>query len=305
MERKLAALAASQHGLITRHQALGLGLGTNAIQWRISRGVLEPVHAGVYRVAGSRRSPEQAILAACLAAGPGAAASHATAAELHGLPVGGDGIHISVVGSRRLRLPGLTIHRVAQLDRVDVVNKRSVPVTSVARTIVDVAAELRAARLEEVLDHALAARLVGLEQVRYRLRVLGTQGRPGAGTLAALIAVRLGGSRVPRQRGERLLEQILLEHDLPIGEREYVLSLPDGRVRRPDRAYPSCALAIQVDSFRHHSSLRDWAADLTRDNDLVAIGWASLTFTYEDLKRNPDGVAAVIRRTLAKKAGRD
>src|SRR6266699_3244451 len=136
MERKLAALAASQHGLLTRRQALGLGLGTNAIQWRIKKGVLERVHAGVDRFAGSRRSLEQSILAACLAAGPGAAASHGTAAELHGLPVGGAGTHIGVVGSRRLRLRGLTIHRVAQLDRVDLVIKRGVPVTSVARTIV-------------------------------------------------------------------------------------------------------------------------------------------------------------------------
>ena len=90
-----------------------------------------------------------------------------------------------------------------------------------------------------------------------------------------------------------------MEHGLPVGEREFVITLPDGRTRRPDRAYPELRLAVQVDSFRHHSSLSDWSADLTRDNDLVAIGWASLTFTYVDLTQNADGIAAVIQQTLA------
>ena len=169
MEKKLAALAAGQHGLITRRQALPAGLGPAAVQWRLRRGDLERVHQGVYRVAGSRRTVEQAILAACLAAGPDALASHATAAELHGLPAGGSGTHVTVPWERRTRVQGLMLHRVARLDRVDIVMKRGVPVTSVARTIIDLAAELSPGRLEEVLDHALAARMVSLEQLRYRL----------------------------------------------------------------------------------------------------------------------------------------
>src|SRR5690348_1708146 len=93
---KLAALAAAQHGLITRRQALAHGLSTDAIQRRMARGDLARVHQGVYRVAGSRCTAEQAILAACLASGGGAVASHSSAALLLDLPCGGDGIHVTV-----------------------------------------------------------------------------------------------------------------------------------------------------------------------------------------------------------------
>ena len=170
-----------------------------------------------------------------------------------------------------------------------------------ARTIIDLAAQLRPERLEEVLDHALAAKLVSLYQVRHRLRVLGTRGRGGAAVLAGLVATRLEGSPRPRERGERHLEQVLVDHGLPLGQREFEIVLPDGRTRRPDRAYPEVGLAIQIDSYRHHSSLSDWAADLTRDNDLVAIGWGTLVFTYQDLEKHPSRVARVIEETLRRR----
>ena len=225
-------------------------------------------------------------------------ASHVTAALLHELPAGGSGIHVTVEAGRRPRLTGVTIHRTRRLARADWIFKRGIPVTSVARTLIDLAGDLRPERLEDVLDHALAARKVSLKEVSYRLRTMGGRGRPGISVLAGLLAVRLAGSPRPRERGERLLEGILEEHKLPLGEREYEIALPDGRIRRPDRAYPAQRLAIQVDSFRHHSSLWDWSADLTRDNDLVAIGWRSLVVTYHDLKTRPGRVAATIEQSL-------
>src|SRR5205085_9280123 len=88
--QSIHSLAQKQHGLLTRAQALAGGLSDGDIRGRLNAGIWQRVYAGVYRVAGSRITHEQAVLAASLAPGGQALASHGTAAELHGLP-GGDG----------------------------------------------------------------------------------------------------------------------------------------------------------------------------------------------------------------------
>jgi predicted transcriptional regulator of viral defense system len=191
--QNIHSIAQKQHGLLTRAQALVCGLSDGDIRGRLNAGIWLRVYAGVYRVAGSRVTHEQAVLAAVLAAGGQALASHGTAAEVHGLP-GGDGqIHITVVG-RRILVPGVKVHVVTGLQVPDCAVKNGIPVTTVARTIIDLAQILSVVRLEEVLDHALAARLVSLNVLQQRLEKTGTRGRRGAGLLAVLIGVRLDGS---------------------------------------------------------------------------------------------------------------
>ncbi|HMC05484.1 MAG TPA: hypothetical protein VKJ83_08430, partial [Actinomycetota bacterium] len=134
-------------------------MSDNAIRARLEAGAWQRVHRGVYRVAGSRQTREQSVLAACLAAGGKAVASHDTAASMHGLPAGDSRTHITLVGTKAPRVAGAKIHVVAGLHVPDCAVKNGIPVTSVARTIIDLAQILSPARLEEVLDHALAARL--------------------------------------------------------------------------------------------------------------------------------------------------
>jgi hypothetical protein len=297
VNRRIAAIAASQHGLVTREQALAAGVSPQAIQRRLAEGSWQRVHSGVYAIAGSRKSPEQMIRAACLAAGPDAAASHGTAAGLHLLPAGNSQIHISIPATRKVKLEAVTIHRPATLDRVDRVVKKGIPVTSVARTLIDLSATLRLLRLEEVLDHALANRIVSLQMLRHRLKALGTQGRGGTAGLEGLIAARLEGSPRARQRGERLFMRIVQQYGLPTPEREVEYHLSDGRTVYVDFVFCE-VVGAEIDSYLHHSSLTDWAADRGRNNLLRAQGLTLLNVTEPQMRSDAAGVAAQFQEAL-------
>jgi hypothetical protein len=293
----------SQHGLLTRKQALAAGMSTDAIRGRLRSGVWEHVHQGVYRLAGAPVSKWQPVMAACLAGGAGAVASHRTAAGLWGLPVTVAGTEITVLRSRRVRLPGVVVHQTACLERVDVVWRHRIPVTSAARTLVDLAAVVPRDRLEPALDHVLAERQVSPGYLQWRLKTLGTRGRPGVAALLDLVARRLGEPPPSRSDFERRLGRILAGAGLPPAEAEYPVSLPGGRGARIDFAFPDALLAVEADSYRHHSSLSDWSRDRARNNELVALGWRILPITYRDMKTRPAAVADQIARALDAQVG--
>jgi very-short-patch-repair endonuclease len=294
----LLLVAERQHGLITRAQALAKGLGAGAIRGRLTSGAWERVHAAVYRVAGSGRTWKQSLMAACLAAGRGSAVSHHAAARLWKLPSGRELVEITITKTRCIRLAGVTVHRVSQLPSIDIVWLDHIPVTSAARTVIDLAGVLTRKDLAEVLDHALAERTFPLAYLRKRCAALGTRGRPGSGALASLIVERVGGPRKPGSAFERRLFKILKVAGLPLPEREFEVRLPDGRLKRIDFAFVDCKLAIEADSYRHHSSLSDWSRDHERNQQLIALGWQILSITYDQMMRDPEGVADLIRRAL-------
>jgi very-short-patch-repair endonuclease len=297
----VATLAESQHGVVTRAQARARGFSEDAIYWRLKTGRWECLYPGVYRLAGSERTHEQELLSACMAGGPTAVASHRSAARLLGLPVRSGQVEITILEARRARLNGVKVHRAARLDRVDRDRVDGIPVTSVARTLIDLSGALGRAGLEAALDHALSQRLVPLSYLKSRLEALGTQGRQGAGLLAGLIAVRLDGPR-PAMAFERRLQAALARAGLAAA-REHEVRLPNGRTRRIDFAFPEYKLAVEADSYRYHFDLDDWSEDRTRNNELVALGWRILPVTYRHLTRNPRAVTEQIRRALEADGG--
>ena len=212
-------------------------------------------------------------------------------------------MHITVVGSKAPRVPGAKIHLVTGLQPPDCAVKNGIPITTVPRTMIDLAQVLRLARLEEVLDHALAERLVSLGVLDQRLGKTGTQGRRGAGVLKELIAVRLDGSPRPRQRGERLFAQIVAEYGLPTPEREVEFHLSDGRTVYVDWVFRR-VVGVEIDSYLHHSNLIDWSADHTRNNLLRAMGLTLLNITYPMMKYDRPGVAATVEEALVSRGVR-
>jgi hypothetical protein len=202
-----------------------------------------------------------------------------------------------VVGTKAPRVTGVKVHVVTGLQGPDCAVKNGIPVTTVARTIIDLAQILSVVRLEEVLDHALAARLVSLNVLQQRLEKTGTRGRRGAGLLAVLIGVRLDGSPRPRQRAERLFLRIVQQYGLPTPEREVEYRLSDGRTVYVDFVFCR-VVGAEIDSYLHHSSLTDWAADHSRNNLLRAQGLTLLNVTEPQMKTDPAGVAAEFQEAL-------
>ncbi len=288
-------LAAGQHGVITRAQLTAAGLDKDAIQRRLDDGRLVTLHSSVYALAGSPDTFDRKVRAAFFAAGPGAVISHRSAAALLGLGAAPTAIEVSVPRKRRPRFKTVTVYRVG-LPRWHVVPGYGVKVTSRARTMCDLAGVLTRDELEATLDRALARRGVDLGEVELVLESL-PRNAAGAGVLRALIAARAAGRARAESELEVALHRFLRRHRIRGWE-------PQLRIAgcRVDVGFVAEKLALQLDSFLHHSSRSDWALDHTRNAKLVQEGWRALPVTKEDLdegKAFADRIRAALRAAAA------
>ena len=140
LDRKLGQIASRQHGVVTRQDLLRLGFSRRMIARRIERGILFREYSGVYRLGHRAPNLEAKYYAAVGACGHGAALSGRSAGYLLGLLKGRPPMPEVITATKR-RVKGIGTRR-ARLDRRDVIKLRGIPVTSVPRTIVDLAAEL-------------------------------------------------------------------------------------------------------------------------------------------------------------------
>jgi predicted transcriptional regulator of viral defense system len=160
----------------------------------VGRGLLHRVHRGVYAAGHRALRPEGRMLAAVLACGSGAALSHRSAAALWGLrPT--DQRRIDVTAATRCGRgdPGITLHRTRALDAHDLTTHRGVPVTSVARTLVDLASVVSAVAVERAVAQAEIVALYDHVAVCDALER--SNGRRGTGALRAAVAAPIAFTR--------------------------------------------------------------------------------------------------------------
>ena len=190
--------AATSYGVVTREGLLDLGMSADQVSRRLRAGVLVRLQPAVYAVASAPERFEQRVLAACLAAGPGAAASHRSAARLWGLRgATSDRLEITVPGVSRPRLAHVTVHRSRLLEPVEVRRSAGIPVTRPEGTLVDCAVGLRAEVVAGLVESTV---LAGLTTVDRLWRYLSRCQVPGAGVLRAVLEVRTPGAR-PTESG--------------------------------------------------------------------------------------------------------
>jgi predicted transcriptional regulator of viral defense system len=156
-ELAVAELAARQHGVVTRDQLVAIGFGSRAIDDRIARGLLHPIHRGVFAVAHRLRTRETTWMAAVLAAGPAAVLSHRSAAALWGIRPSSRAVS-DVIAPRKCRRAGIHAHRTV-LPPDEVTVHHGIPVTNPARTLFDLAAVVSPQQLSHVLNEAEIRRL--------------------------------------------------------------------------------------------------------------------------------------------------
>jgi len=286
-------LAAKQHGLITRPQLCELGVTKRVIDRTLANGELIRVHAGVYRVAGAPVTHRQRVLAACLAAGDDAAASHLTAAFVDRLiDAFPRRIDVTVPYGRQSTAKGFVLHRSRSPFARRFVD--NVPITGAARTLRDLAAVLPREELGVVLDRALRRRLVKLEAVPDDSR------RRGSRTLRELVAERMG---KPEREGDlesrflALIERL----DLPRPVTQHKILVDGIEVARLDIAYVEEKIAIEIDAYSDHSDVRSFVRDRRRNNIVAADhGFMFLHFTRADLTK-PRYVRDVITKTIERR----
>ena len=292
---QLNRLAAGQYSLANRKQALELGMTSRQLHGRLESGLLVPVHQGVYRLAGAAPSTEQALLAACMAAGSRAVASHRSAAVLWALRgVEADTPEITFPGTRRPELRGVMVHRTDRLDRIDASRRVRIPVTSPARTLLDLGAVAPVEVVESALEDALMRRLVTFELLARTIERLGGPGRNGAGVLRALVQKRDPATAPTQSVLEDALLRVLRRGGLPEPVRQYEV----GSVRL-DIAYPEVRLGIEADSPIWHGGRLDVERNSDKANVLVAHGWRVLHFAWRHIRRGAVEVADAVARELA------
>ncbi|MDP9386369.1 MAG: hypothetical protein M3Q48_00185 [Actinomycetota bacterium] len=211
-----------------------------------------------------------------LAAGPGAAASHTTAAALFGLSCCQfRGVEITVVRGQSHRSRLATVHETLVLPRHDVTAIDGIPVTDPARTLVDLAGSGSRSVLEEAVDDVLFRRLTTLAHLEERPGALAGSGHRGTALLRAVLATWSDGASTSSVR---------------------VLVGPSPRV---DLAYPVERIAVELNGFRWHGTPRAHARDELRRRRLAAFGWIVVPATPVDLAGDGARLAADVAAARA------
>ncbi len=153
-ELALAKLVRKQHGVIARDQLLALGFSPGAIEFRLAQHRLWRVHDAVYAFGPAALSPAGRQIAALLAIRPDPLLSHDSSAARRGLMREGARIHVSIATRVPRRLDGVVVHRPRRIDPEDRVRVDGIPMTSLARTYLDLGQTLSYSRLQKVIEEA-------------------------------------------------------------------------------------------------------------------------------------------------------
>jgi very-short-patch-repair endonuclease len=281
-DMEVAALAGRQYGVVARGQ---LGLGQDAIDHRCSSGRLFRVHRGVYAVGHLGLGQEARWLAAVLACGDGAVLSHRSAAALWGIRLG-ELYRPEVTTERARRHPGVTSHR-AILTAADRGTRRDIPVTSVARTLCDLAHILDHDELVRTMREAMFRRLYDRRAIEDALTR-----RPSA----ALKELLVEASVTQSQMEDRFLA-ICARHRVERPRTQFRI-----RGKRYDFVWAQRRVVVETDSWIAHGTPYAFQADRAASNALQLAGWLILRYTWRDLTRRSRRVAAEVKAALAQRA---
>lgn len=296
LDRRMRAVARVQHALIGRDQLRGEGITRQAVLRRLRSPDWEALTARVLRLVGSPATAEQWAMAATLDAGPGTVLSHGSAAGLWGVP-GFDlrHLHVSRTRSGTRRPTALAVvHQPSSLPAHHRAVRHGIPVTTLARTVVDLAVSEHATRVERAAHAAvrMGVRWSAFEGV---LAELG-DGRPGSALIGSLVAANRG--RAPLGSGlEGTVLRLLASAGLPEPRRQVDLGGHEW-IGRVDFLYEEQRLVIEVDGAWCHEGALEVRRDKRRTAALVAAGFRVLPLA-EDLIRNaPAEVVRLVRDAL-------
>ena len=295
VDKRMDALAERQHSVVSHAQARALGLTKEARLHLHRSGRWQIVFRGVYRLAGSTRTPRQGAMAAVLAAGPGAVLSHTSAAGLLGLP--GFGVEPLVVSMPRGRrsVPGVRLEQSLCLPAHHQRQVDGIPCTSIAWTLFDLCGDVNAHRAERALDNALARKRVTIPALWRVLDDLAVQGRAGVVLLRQLLTERGGRYIPPESELEARFLDLVKEHGLPVPARQVDLGDTDQWLGRFDFVWRAERLVVEVDGAAFHDGLLDRRRDAQRTAELESLGWTVLRLRWHDVVLTPRAVIAEIR----------
>jgi predicted transcriptional regulator of viral defense system len=292
LDARIAGVADAQHGVVSLTQLEGLGLSDSGVRKRARSGRLHRVHRGVYAVGRRRLDLQGRIMAAVLSSGPAAVASHRAAAYLLGLlPATSAAIEVTVPCRSGRARPGIIIHRSSTLAKPDRTKVGSIPCTTVARTLLDLADVQPPRRLPRSIE---AAERLGLYDGRAVAAVIErAKGRPAARRLSSALAAYEEPAPTKTELERQALE-LFGRAGLP-RPRVNALVHTAEQPFEVDFCWPDRRLVVEADSFEWHRSRASFEEDRRRDQLLRAAGYDVVRVTWRQLAAHPGRVLAALR----------
>ena len=285
-------MAAGQFGVVTLQQLRDCGLGAGAIKHRVGTRRLQPLWRGVYTFGHRELRPEGHALGAVLACGPGTVLSRRSAAHNWGLLSSARAeidVTVAARGTRPKR-PGIDLHCVRRLDPEDVTELDGIPITTVARTLVDLCAVVPDRQVERALDQAYVLRLLAPDALEDALRR--SCGRRTAPLRRLLAAERRAATITRSELEERFLALV----------RRAGLREPQVNARlhgyEVDFLWRAERRVIEVDGHAFHSTPQALTRDRLKDSDLELAGFRVTRFTAQQVLHEPEDTVRRTRRVL-------
>ena len=263
------------------------------VRTRVKNGLWEVALPRVFRLPGSVASWQQAVSAACLYSD--GCASHACAARLHRLD-GFDRARVEITTSRRVvPVRGVRFHLCrSKIERVCRIG--GIPATDLVRTVLDVAGTEQIDAVELGLEDTLRR---GVPIESYRREVAGPcHGIAGRAAVRRLLKDRPLDHVPMRSALEVQTLRTLLSAKLPRPVYEHPVPTRGGFTLHPDFSYPEDLIAMECQSFRHHSGRGAFDDDIDRRRFLRELGWTVVEVTSTWLRKDPQGFVAHIRKLL-------
>jgi very-short-patch-repair endonuclease len=292
----IGALAAAQHGVVARSQLAVLGIGRGAIDRRLSRGRLVAIHRGVFAVGHVVLTRRGWWMAAVLAAGPGAVLSHRSAAALWGIRDTARAEHEVTVPRHRRCRAGVRVHH-SDLPADETTVADGIPVTTPARTLLDLAAVLTPHQLERAVHETEYRRLTSPLSLDALLTL--HPKRRGTATLKMIVDRNNLGSTLTRSELEIAFLAFLDAHHL---ERPLVNKKTGPYI--VDALWPAQHLIAELDSRQAHQTTKAFENDRARDRDLLTKGYRVVRITQRQLQTDQRTLATQLGALLARPATR-
>jgi very-short-patch-repair endonuclease len=290
--QKLSRLTDAQHEVFAVWQLPALGISTDAARLRCKRGHAYRIHQGVYGVGSRRLTRFGRWMAAVLAQGPQAVLSHRAALALWGLrPYARSAVDVTVPARGRRSNALIDVHNVRALDLRDCTRNEGIPVTTVARTLLDVAEIAPPHELRHALEAAERRELLDAREIDALLTR--SPGRRGIPTLRAAIAELIG--PVPWTRSELERRFLTLVREAGLSEPQCNV-LVEGML--VDAVWPGARLIVELDGYAFHRGRAQFESDRRRDAALLLAGYRVIRLTARRLADEPERVAAELRALL-------
>jgi len=290
----VAELAERQHGVVAYRQLVELGLGRGAIQSRVAKGRLHPLYVSGFAVGHRSLSSDGRLMAAVLCCGPGAMLSHRSAADRLGiLPSSSNRIDVTAPRTRSGGYAGISLHRPRRLFAEDCGVEDGIAVTSLPRTLLDLAERAQQRHLRRAFDES---ERLGLFDLRALERLIGrSQGHRGLGTIRKVLDDYRGPPPLTRSELERRFLDFCHDAGLP---RPQTSVLVEGH--EVDVAWLHQRLIVELDSLAFHRTRAAFEDDRERDSVLQLAGYRVIRITHRRMEAKPAEVVDLLRALLSR-----